>query len=270
VAKTMTKIRAIALTLLQDTLRRKVLYLALFALVLVMVSIGRQMVVLQMAKEANEPAYIIQLRTRLPEQVIRLWCNTTLFLAVFLGATGASSEIAAKTIVNVFSRPVERSCYLAGRWIGLLCFLWIFQLMGILVALLVAYYFEVPISPVFWLLSASMLILPLLYSGLSLSLNVVLPPLLAGTGAFLLQFLPSMAEKTIKNPELIVHLPAAAVYYAAPAQMPVDLVHQSFNLELLHPDYALYCQVLGENLLYAVVVFVIAGVVFARRELPMR
>jgi hypothetical protein len=141
---------------------------------------------------------------------------------------------------------------------------------GILAALLISYFFEVHVSPVFWVLCASEFITSLLFSGLSLSLNTVLSPIPAGIFAFMIQMLPVMVGNEIKSPNWYERLPALGAYYFAPAQMPIRLVNQTFDMDLLHPDYGLYCQVLGENFLYAMVVFVIACAVFSRREIPMR
>ncbi len=52
--------------------------------------------------------------------------------------------------------------------------------------------------------------------------------------------------------------------------MPVNLLAESLSKESLHPEYWLYLRVLGENVLYAVAVFVIASFFFRRRELRMR
>jgi ABC-type transport system involved in multi-copper enzyme maturation permease subunit len=39
--------------------------------------------------------------------ILGIWGSAAIFLALFLGAIGVSSEIGAKTIVHVMSRPVE-------------------------------------------------------------------------------------------------------------------------------------------------------------------
>jgi ABC-type transport system involved in multi-copper enzyme maturation permease subunit len=199
-----------------------------------------------------------------------MWTAGTLFLAVFLGAVGVSSEINGKTIVNVLSRPVERASYLIGRWLGTVVFLLAFQILGMLLAVVIGQIFDVRFPPTAWLGMVEMFINALFFSGVSLSLSVMMPPVPAGACAVLLSMLPAMVSNLTKNPRWFLRLPAIAAYYAGPAQMPINLVSDSFSKQLLHPDYTLYIQVLAENLLYAVAAFTIGCIVFTRRELRLR
>jgi ABC-type transport system involved in multi-copper enzyme maturation permease subunit len=191
-------------------------------------------------------------------------------LALYLGAIGLSSEVAGKTLVHVLSRPVDAATYLTGRWLGTLGFLWSFQALGIAFAAVVTYAFHVPHTPSLWLACASMFVEAFFFSGVSLGLSVVMPPMAAGVIAFFLTILPSMVENTLKHPTWITRALSYVAYYIGPATMPVDLTGQSFNKEVLHPAYGLYGRVLGENLLYAIAVFAIGCAVFARREMRQR
>jgi len=269
-ARTSTKILAIARIALQETLRRKVLYIIGILFLLALFIVGSGMVVLQMATQAGELQAASSMKTQFVQVILGMWGVGALFLAVFLGAVGISSEINGKTIVNVLSRPVERTAYLTGRWLGTSIFLLGFQILGVLFALLIARIFDVPISQTVWLGFVEMFIDILFFSGVSLSLSVLMPPVPAGACAVLLSMLPTLVSSLLKNPRWIVRLPAAAVYYAGPSKMPVNLISDGFSKQVLNPDYALYLQVLAENLLYAIAVFVIGCIVFSRRELRLR
>ena len=264
------KIRAIAGTALQETLRRRVLWIVLILVAVIALFMGSGMAILSMATESGEADTADALRANLVGGAIGLWTLAAQFLALFLGAVALSSEATGKTLVNVLSRPIGRPAYLTGRWLGILAFLWAFQLAGILLSLGVARLIDASYAPTLWVGLAGTLINVTLLSGVSLGLSVVVPPVVAGVGAFLLPVLPALVERATANPWWLVKWPATAIYYLMPAKMPSDLVSDSFSKELLNPNYGLYARVLGENALYAVAVFALGCVLFSRRELKLR
>ena len=168
------------------------------------------------------------------------------------------------------SRPVERSIYLLGRWLGVLMFLWIFLFIGIAAALLIAVWLHVPFAATLWLAFADMYVHATFYSGLAMSFSIVTPPVLAAVLAFLLSILPAIAHNAVNDPRPLHRIPALIGYYVGPAQMPVNLVEESFSKSQLHTDYFLYARVLGENALYVIAALLIAAFFFRRREIRVR
>jgi ABC-type transport system involved in multi-copper enzyme maturation permease subunit len=270
VASAAAKVRAIAWTAFQETLRRKVFYLVAFLTLLVIAGVASDSVTVHMATDAGETTMVSEVRTQSVVQILGIWQFAAGALALYLGAIGLSSEIAGKTLVNVMSRPVEAATYLAGRWIGVLGFLWAFLALGVGMAAISTYAFAVPHTPMLWMACAALFVNVLFFSGVSLGLSVVVPPIVAGVLALLLTFLPSMVEETLKHPSWTARALSYVAYYIAPASMPESLSGQSFSKELLHPAYGLYARILGENALYAIVVFAIGCALFARRETRMR
>jgi Cu-processing system permease protein len=268
VDKTITKIRALTFNTLQEVLRRRVLYVVAIALVLTCAIIFSQLKVMQMASSAGESTE--RMTAGFVQQALGVWNFTAGALALFLGAVGISSEIVAKTIAHVVSRPVERAVYLMGRWLGTLIFLWGFQLLGILLALLITRIFDVRFTSMFWAGCTEMFVAPLFLSGVSLGLSVLLPPALAGGCAWLLSFASVFIGDTLHHPIWALRQLANLAFYLLPARMPQDLIAESFQKELLRPDFPLYFRVMGENVLYAVVVFIAAAAIFRRRELRLR
>lgn len=264
------KVRAIASLAFQETLRRKVLYVALGLVIFLVAAASSTLAVMQMALRAGEQEAVRQLGGRLVLTVALIWSFAGVCLAFSLGAIGMSTEVAARTIVNVLSRPVERAVYLAGRWLGILVFLWLFQLAGIAIALLTAWGFDVEFAPVLWLGFVGMLVQAAFFSGVSLAFSVVMPAVPAAACAVLLSMLPQIAGSWALSSWKIVRAAAIAVYYAAPASMPSNLISDSFDKQLLRPDYSIYVQVLGENVLYTLAVFAAASIIFTRRELRLR
>jgi hypothetical protein len=143
-------------------------------------------------------------------------------------------------------------------------------LIGVAIAAASVEYYQVDHTATLWLGCAESVVAVIYLSGVSLGLSTAMPPMVAGGLTWLIKLLPLMVSDWLKHPRWIVRALAHAVYYFAPANMPVDLVSTSFNKELVHPDYGLYAQVLGENTLYAIVVFALGCAVFARREARLR
>jgi ABC-type transport system involved in multi-copper enzyme maturation permease subunit len=264
------KLLLITLNAFQETLRRRVFYVVLLLSLIIVIIISSEMFYVRMARQAGEMQVLAGMGARLMQQILEIWQFAALFLALFLGAMGVSSEIGAKTIVHVLSRPVERWVYLLGRWLGLLMFLWAFLFVGVAGALLISIWLEVSYAPTLWLAFAEVYVMATFYSGVALGFSVFAPPVLAGVLAFLLSMLPSMAHNAIHDPRWLHRMPALLGHYLGPAHMPVNLMAESLSKEALHPDYWLYLRVLGENALYAVAVFVIAAFFFRRRELRVR
>ena len=266
----MDKLLAITFTAFQETLRRRVFYLVLLLSVLAVVTIGSEMFFMRMARQAGEAQMIVQIGNYFMNTILGIWDFAAFLLALLLGAIGVSSEISARTIVHVMSRPVERWVYLLGRWLGILIFLWLFLFVGIIGALAISLWLHIPFAPTLWLAFAEMYVRTTLYSGLALGFSVVTPPMLAGVLAFLLSILPSIVSGLIKDPRLWYRIPALVGYYLGPARMPVNLLEESFAKERLHTDYSLYVRVLGENIFYVIAVLMVATFFFRRRELRVR
>lgn len=266
----MVKLRVIALNALQETLRRKVLYIVLFLTVIVLALTASQMVFLHMATAAGENKIAASVALKTVQAMLGIWSAAAFFLALFLGAIGISAEISSKTIVHILSRPIERWVYLFGRWLGLLIFLWGFFIIGVAASMIFAAGFHVFHTSVIWLGFAQKLIELTFYSGVGLAFSVFMPPVLAGGCALMLTLLPSMLHQTMQHPNALWRSLATLAYYLGPAQGPADLVAQSFTKELLNMPYAIYLQVMAENLLYAVAVLLIAAFIFRRREVRVR
>ena len=95
--------------------------------------------------------------------------------------------------------------------------------------------------------------------------------MLAGCCSFVLfVLLPSFFLRGLHNPTWILRILSNAGYYLCPAQMPANLLGESFSKELLHPEYGLYLGVLTENLLYAAAAFAVGCLILSRRELRLR
>lgn len=266
----MVKLRVIALNALQETLRRRVLYIVLFLMIVVLGIVGSQMVFLRMATAAGESKIAGSLAVQTVSGILGIWRTAAFFLALFLGAIGISGEISSRTIVHILSRPIERWVYLLGRWIGLLIFLWVFFLTGVGASLIFIAALHVSYTSLIWLGFLQNLIELTFYSGVGLAFSVFMPPVLAGGCALMLTVLPGILHGLLEHPNFVWRTLANCAYYLAPAEDPDNLIEQSFTKELLNIPYAMHVQVMLENLLYVVAVLVIAAFIFKRREVRVR
>jgi ABC-type transport system involved in multi-copper enzyme maturation permease subunit len=264
------KFLSFTLNSFQETLRRRVFYVVLLLALLIVAAVSSQMFFMRMAREAGETQIITNMGIQIMQMILGVWQFATLFLALFLGAIGVSSEISAKTIVHVMSRPVERWVYLLGRWCGILMFLWAFLFVGLASALLVSVWLSVPFAPTLWIALAEMYVSATVLSGLALAFSIIMPPVPAGIIAFLLSILPGMVQSALVDPRWWHRVPALIAYYLGPAQTPVNMVEESFSKQHLHTDYGLYLRILAENSLYVIAAFILASILFRRRELRVR
>jgi ABC-type transport system involved in multi-copper enzyme maturation permease subunit len=181
----MVKLRAIVLTSFQETLHRRVLYLVLILALLIIAAIGSEILYMRMAVRAGESEAVSKMAGDFFQQILNTWDFATFFLALFLGAVAISSELKSKTIVTVLSRPIARSAYLVGRWLGVLLFLWGFLVVGVIGAITWGAFFHLQYAPIFWLGVADLFVRATFLSGVSVGLSVVLPPIVAGAATWL-------------------------------------------------------------------------------------
>jgi len=230
-----------------------------------------EMAVVRLANAAGETAASAQMRTSFVTTTLGIWHFAADFLAIFLGAIGFSSEVARKTIVHVLSRPVVRSTYLLGRWLGLIMFLWAFLAVGTGIAVVLALSFDVGWSQMASFTALNMFVEALFYSGVALAMSTFMVPMLAGCCSYLFfMILPHFIAEGLQDPRWIQKVLAYTLYYLTPAQMPADLLGESFSKQLLHPRYGLYFGILTENLLYAGALFILGSVIFSRKQLRLR
>lgn len=266
----LTSLRLIGLNSFSAALRNKVMYLVLFLALLVFLPMVASIGFMRMAAEAGETAIVQNWQFQQVQGIFNLWSFAALILGISLGAGAISSEIRSRTIVIVLSKPVERWVFLAGRWFGGALVLLMFLAFGFLLALIVMIWFGLETNTGFWLGLAQMVSHTLLYCAIALLLGTLLPPLIAGGGAFVLMMLSGIAQELLDSSSAILRGPALAVYYLLPSSSPGDLLGDSLRSTVLDPDYWPHVTVLLENMGYTVAVLLIGCSIFAAREVRVR
>lgn len=251
-------------------LRNKVLYLAVFLLVLIVAFMVLPLAFMAMAAEAGEEQLVGQMQVQLLTVVYALWYSATAAMGMFLGATAISSEAKARTIVTVLSKPVDRWRFLIGKWVGIEVFLSLFLSVGVLLTVGLLLALDVSPSAPFWLGILHTFIVVMVMSSLALLLGTVASPVIAGGATLMLALVTGMIVRWVDAPWTAVRWLAQGYYFLAPAQMPGNLMSQGLSVDLLNPDYGVYFAVIFENVVYGLVLVVLGCVIFTKREVRVR
>lgn len=262
----MGNVRVIAANTFREVLHQRALYSVAFMAILGVVTLLLPFGSLHMASDAGETKAVERISAELISHLLSFWDLVAMIMAASLGSAAVTKETETKTIVTVLSRPVGRGEFLLGKCLGIQAFTTVLVGLGIVAGSVLAWYLAVPLPVLFWFGAAQMLVHSLFIGTVSVGLGAFLPRGVAGIGAI---FLPSIAM--FAKP--FFHAPfgaiATALYYAAPAAMPIDLVDASLGKELLDPQYGLYAAVLSENVLYAGAVLLLSTLLFSRREIRL-
>lgn len=251
-------------------LRSKVLYLVLFLTVVIAALSVLPFLMIQMASEAGEAETVRGMQEQSVVGIFGFWSAATSALALFLGATAISSEVKAKTIVTVLSKPVDRWKFLVAKWVGIETFLLAFFAVGILVVATVILVFEAHVSTLFWLGVARGFLTVMILSTAALALSTVASPVFSGGLPILLSMVSEFAAMYSDGSTAVVRIVTKAFFLLMPAPMPRDLLAQGFSSEPLNPEWSLYFQVMLENAGYSLVLLGLACFFFSSRELRLK
>ena len=266
----MTNAVLIARNTFRGILRNKVVYLLIFLVLFMLVLAMSPYLIMRMASEAGETGIVTGLQSMVVVGSFQQWTFGSLLLGLFLGSTLISAEAKSRTIASLLYKPVERSEFLTGKWLGMLLFLVLFLCVGMAISLGLASMIGMhPSTIIVWGI-ALLVIDVLFYSTCAVMLATVSPPVVAGGTAFLLSVLASFVPRFIESPWVWARGIGRVLYYVLPSRNPENLIEQSFNAAILRPDYVLHLEVLSENLLYVLVLLAAACIIFKRGDIPVR
>lgn len=251
----------------EDALRRRVIYILLFVVLLFGLYGAYQLVYMRMAASAGELEMLAGMRGRFVQSLFETMELLTGVLAIYLGSVTLSTELRNRTLLTVLSRPVGRVSFFFAKWLGTFAFLALFLGCGVLAGVAVALYWQLQPSPIFFLGIALMFLEVAILSALGLALSSRLHPVVAGGFTTLLWILPGWTGRFASHPNAALRLTAAAARYLAPAELQESLLENGLLKGLLNPDYGIYVAVLAENALYAFAVVLAGALLFRHREI---
>jgi ABC-type transport system involved in multi-copper enzyme maturation permease subunit len=189
-------------------------------------------------------------------------------IAVFLGVSLMSREVARKTLHVVLAKPVGRTTFLLGKYLGLAGTLGV--IVGVMGAALMgvcAAFGHLPGAA--FLLAVGMIWVELVVlTGVAILFAAFTGPFLSGMftlGIFVIGHLtPGLKELGASSGDPFLSGLAGAIYYAVPNLEVFDFkVEALYRMPVSGPDTAL---ALAYALGYAVLLLAAAGIVFARRD----
>lgn len=288
----MDRILLIARNVFRGILHRRVLYLWIAAIFLLILRSAPAI----FFNFGNE-AFQTYMRRRAVSGALDTWSTLCIALAIFMGASAIGSEVSAKTIVSVFSRPIQRWEFLLGKWIGIQSFAVLSLGLGLLASFGVARYLgaEFELKPLGVSLVQTVVAV-CLYSGLAIAFSTIVGSGVAGALAILIAFLPTFVTYLVDSSNVTNHAIGVLLDYAVPpgytshygATIPTTLPLDAFPLGggrgnrrggvppfMAQPapepaiDYDNESWTLVQNVGYALVFFALGCFVISRRELRL-
>jgi ABC-type transport system involved in multi-copper enzyme maturation permease subunit len=296
----MERIFLVARNVFRAILHGKIIYLWFAALALMFL-----MAAPAIFMNAGDDAMRRFMRQQAVSGGLSTWSTMCIALAIFVGASAIGGEIAKKTIVNVFARPIRRWEFLVGKWIGIQGFALLSLAVGLSVSFALSRYLDAQIeTKVLGLAIGQTAAAVFLYSGLAIAFNTLFSPGLSGAFTIIVAFLPGLAIVLVALEEPVPHAVGVVMDYVVPpgytsryAQAipatrprgafgrgrgtrgggaggpegnipPVPQPPVPANPES-NIDYSAETKVLLQNVGYAVVFFTLGCLIFLRRDLRL-
>ncbi len=250
--------------------RSKVFYVGLFLTVIVAALSVMPYLMMQMASRAGETDAVVQFQAQSLLLTIGLWSAATTGLGLFIGATLISSEVKTKTIVTVLAKPLDRSRFLVAKWLGMETFLLAFLAAGVLVAVVAILAFGAQVSVPFWLGVLRSYLGVVIASSAAMALATVTSPVFAAGVPILLAMLGGFMSMADRSPFAGLRALSTAFHLLMPASFTQNIMAMGLDREPIALDLGLVVQVLVENAGYALVLVLLASLVFRSRELRLR
>jgi len=260
------KLRTIAANAFREVIHQRVTYSVIVLAILLALASLAPMASVHMASEAGETQVAERMSAGLLSQLLGFWRFAAMLMGVSLGARAVSEEVRSKTIVTVLARPVTRTEFLFGKFLGIQTFIAAVVALGIVGGCAMAWNFGISLPLLFWFAAAEMFVDALLPCAVSIALGAFIPRGVAMIAALCLRSMGSFAKLFMNASFGVI---ASAIYYLSPAAMPIGLLDASFGKHLLEPQYGLYAAVLTENLLYTGAVILLAALLLSHREVKL-
>jgi len=195
------------------------------------------------------------------------WSTLAIFFAILLGSYALASEVQAKTVITVLARPISRWELLFGKWLAIQIFGVLSLIVGVAIHVAVGWYLSVTFSSILWLALLDAMVAIMLYSALAIALGTLMGPLVAAGLSAVVYLLAGFINFIIDAKTQWVHLLGTVLDWIIPPGMK-SVFAQSVDATLALDRSAL-SKTLLENLLYCAIFFVLACVIFSRREVRL-
>lgn len=211
-----------------------------------------------------------QFRQRRPQAFsggLNLWTYLSIAFGILLGANALASEVAAKTIITVLARPISRWELLLGKWLAIQVFGVLSILVGVGIHLAAGWYLDIHFNHLLGLALLPPLVSIMLYSAVGIAVGTLLGSMVAAGLTVVYALLPTFVPFIKDSKTNWIHLIGVGVDYLVPPgfhSIFVNAVDATAEL-----DRSGLSKILMENLLFCAIFFVLACVIFSKREVRL-
>jgi ABC-type transport system involved in multi-copper enzyme maturation permease subunit len=273
----MERVLLIARNVFQGILSRRALYVWGAAVLLMILRSAPAFLVTDSRVAAFERADAVS-------GALDVWALLCIATAIFLGGAAVASDMTAKTIAAVLARPVRRSEYLVGKWIGISAFALVSMGIGVALDLAAAAYLGIAVDQGRLAIAlAQTTAAILLYGGIAIALSAGGSAPVAVAFTVLMSFLPVLVNQLRNDPDPKWHVAWITLDYVVPpgyqshyagiawadlapppnARRPMRLPRRPVI------DYAASRSNLFTNIGYGMVYFLAGCVFFTRRDVRL-
>src|SRR5688572_1890556 len=208
----MERILLIARNVFRGILHRRILYLWIAAIGLLILR-SLPAIFFNFGNEAVQTV----MRQRSVAGALDTWSTLCIALAIFMGAGAIGSDVSAKTIVSVLSRPIRQWEFLVGKWIGIQTFAILSLALGLVAAFAVGSYLDASFEYKILGISVAQTVVAIsLYSGLAIALSTVTGSGLAGALSVLIAFMPGLVTFLVDSSNSANHAVGVVLDYVVP------------------------------------------------------
>ncbi|MDZ7714840.1 MAG: ABC transporter permease subunit [Balneolaceae bacterium] len=265
----MRNVQLILVNTIRDLLSKKTVYFLLFATIGIAMLAGSGLSTVFSMQESTDPAALLAQKANVLSEILQLWGLFTILFAIIYSAIAMYSEKKNRSIVSILAKPIARWEFLLGKWLGVLLFFLAFLLIGILAVLVFMIIWDISFTALFWTGIMYRISEMVVFSGLAFMLSQFINMILGGGISFVFWAFGTQFQNLIDSSYWYVDWIGTIGYYLGPAQITDRIIKDGILNNVLNPDFALYWSVIGENILYAVVVFYIGAVLFTRKDIQL-
>lgn len=248
---------------IRKLLAKKTLYVLLFIFLLILGAVGSQLFGLMSADDGSS---VVQ-KANILAEMMGVWAELSIYFVIIYSAAAIYNDLKTKSIVGVLAKPITRTQFLFGRWIGVVAFFGGFILFGALTVFILMGIWNISVTPLLIVGIIHKLGVLFAYSSIAFVLSLFLPSIVGGGIAFMLfifrGIFQQMSESSITAVETIGYF----FYYIIPAVSTDQLVKNGILDNMLDPAYGSYLSIIAENYLYAAVLFFGGTLLYQKKDI---
>ncbi|MCW9708989.1 ABC transporter permease [Fodinibius salsisoli] len=268
----MKHVYVIAKNTIRAFLANRIIYLLFFLMLVVSSFVGDDFADAMDGISSSEEYSVFLTQVRVLTTSLGLWTDFMTIGVIIFASGMVQKEKNARTIVGVLAKPVARWQLLVGKWCGLQLFFAAFFLTGFAMAGSFMIYWNLSVSPLFWMGGLQKLMLIFGYSTVAFVLGLFWSRIPSSGVAIALYIAGPfqhifLYERMMESEYAVFQGLGAAIYYCSPALLKQSLIQDGILQNILHPEFTLFWNVIAENFLYSGVLLLLGVLLYQHRDL---